>query len=201
MRNKKTSKGVFRENRCPHLWIFSFSSAVTLKISQDHQNLVSFCYVPTSYPWQFGKNHWFTRYCADKKVSSQHYCWCRHQHQRILVKKAPNLELCHCINLVTCTDGLWILYWCSYSEIKKKIKSYAMHINAANQTSPKVRTTNRSVPLSCMMPGFMQLLMERQTNWQKNRCLYCTSLTGVTKMYLWTSASQPVHPWSLGLRL
>ena len=45
-----------------------------LKIRPRSPTSFIFCYVPIIYQWKFGKksNHWFTRYCADKKAP--HWC-------------------------------------------------------------------------------------------------------------------------------
>ena len=82
----KTINSVFRENMLPSPHLprppyGEFSVFLLLwpwKLGQGHQNLISSLLCPNYISMQIWQesNHWFTRYCADKKV------WCQPQCQR-----------------------------------------------------------------------------------------------------------------------
>ena len=80
----KTSNNVFRENRWPPLRFFSFSTAETLKIRSRSPKSYQFFIMPQlcNHENLVISNHWFIKYCADKKVLRQHW-WDLHQNQYV----------------------------------------------------------------------------------------------------------------------
>ena len=69
-KKRKTCTGVFREYRCPPPMNFHFSPAVTLKIRSRSPKANQFFVMSQFYMHEnLVIQHWFTRYCAGKKVS------------------------------------------------------------------------------------------------------------------------------------